>query len=1209
VPEKKQEVLKHFLLITGMPTKTLRDFYFSTQTKIMKLLLIPVNAGIGIVSGCLPLRRKGLFKIFRLMNKIAFLLLISLQVGARGYSQQLSLALRKAPLQQLFKEVKKQTGYVFFYDDAILQRAAPITVTLQHVSLKTALDSCFKGQPFTWEIVNTNIYLRGKPDGGTKVGRLSSVNQLQPVLGKVMDHTGHPLPMATVKLLPLRKGTITDEAGNFIIEGVQPGEYILEITSVGFENFVMTIEVDADRPQNLGLLPMKLAVAKLTEIAVVNTGYQRLPRERAAGSFGVVKQATLDKRSNYNIQTYLEGQVPGLLTNSDGSMTIRGQSTLRADKAPLMVVDGFPVERNLNTINPNDVESITVLKDASAASIWGVRAANGVIVIQTKRGAASRKSLDISFNSSVSISAKPDLSKLPFASAASFIGFEKYKVDNKLVTMFGNPRNPISPITDAYLNNAANAAHIADSLGKYNAYQQFEDLFMHQAVRQQYGVSIGAKGEKSSSRASFNYDNVPAYMRRTGDERFSVDLFQTAAISKRLHVNAGLNYVMVNSTANGMTLDDLRNLLPYQPLLDNNGNYIPQSQSFYQADKEALVKAGYPYNWDYNMVQEFRNHNNRTQSRSITAVAGLTYIISKKFDFNTSYQYENYTSTNTILENEELYDVRNQVNFSTYVKNGQLMTGLPKGSIYNIAESKLQTHTFRNQLKFDGMLGSPLHQLTAIAGLEIREVAGTSSSQTKYGYDPETLQFANLDYINGYTNILGQKSYIRDPSVFTDTKNRFVSLFTNAGYTFDDKYSVNASARLDQTNLFGSSDKYRNVWLWSSGVSWQAHKESFLEDGPFSSLILRATYGINGNVDRSTSPFLIAKVARDQQTNLNFGYITNPANPLLRWEKTTVTNIGIDYALRNNRVRGSVEYYDRYSTDLLGNATINGTYGFNSAYINYASMRNKGVDVNISALIINRAFTFTTTLNYSYNSNKVLKVDFPNQTVGAYVAGLPQAGMALNYLSSYRWAGLSSTGAPQVYDEKNEAVDHTKEMDNTAALVYQGTATPPHYGGLFLDFGYKGFNLTAGFIYKMGNHFRVPQIQYRNLFGSADQVHMDWDKRWQKPGDELLTNVPAMPKNQTGLNVYDNYTAYADINVATASTIRFQELLLNYVLPEKVSKKLSSSRINLALQARNLGVYLFNRQKVDPEYATDISISNIQFAPPAEFTFSIKANF
>ncbi|HEY8957418.1 MAG TPA: SusC/RagA family TonB-linked outer membrane protein [Chitinophaga sp.] len=1173
----------------------------------MKLLLIPVSPGIRVVSGFIPLSRSRLFKILRLMNKIAFFMLIALQVAAGSYAQQVSLSLRKAPLQQLFREVKKQTGYVFFYDDALLQRDATITISLHNVPLKAALDSCFKDQPFTWEMVNKNIYLRRKAAAGPL--HLPTVVALQQVTGKVLDNAGQPLPQATVKLLPLGKGAITDETGSFSFKDIPPGSYILEITSVGYERYTLSVEVNNSEALELGSLQLKLSVAKLTEITVVNTGYQRLPRERAAGSFSVINQASLDKRSNFNIQTYLQGQVPGLLTNTNGSMTIRGTSTLHADASPLIVIDGFPVERNLNTINPNDVESITVLKDASAASIWGVRAANGVIVIQTKRGAASRKPLDVSFNASVSVAAKPDLSKLPLASSSSFIGFEKYKVDNKLTTFFGKPRNALTPVADAYLNNPANADHIADSLGRYNAYDDFNRLFIRNALRQQYGISIGAKGEKSSTRASFNYDNTPDYMKRTGDERFSADLFQTAAITRHLHLDMGLNFVMINSANNGLVLNDMSKLLPYQQLLDANGNYLPQPRTFYQADKDALVAAGYPYNWDYNLVQEFRNHDNQTRSRNITAVAGITYLISKSFAFNASYQYENYGSTNTLLQNEELYDVRNQVNFSTIVKNGQLISGLPKGSIYSLAESKLQTHTLRSQLKFDGELGNPLHQLTAIGGLEVREVSGNASSQTKYGYDPETLQFANLDYINGYTNILGSKVYIRDASVFTDTRNRFVSIYSNAGYTFNDKYSVNASARLDKTNLFGSSNKYRNVWLWSSGVSWQAHKEDFMDNSPFSSLILRATYGINGNVDRSTSPFLIAKVAKDPQTNLNYGFISNPANPLLRWEKTTVTNIGVDYALKNNRIKGSIEYYRRYSTDLLGDATINGTYGFNSAYVNYASMRNKGLDATIAALIVNRAVTFTATLNYSYNANKVMKVDFPNQTVGAYTAGVAQAGLPLNYLYSYRWAGLSNTGAPQVFDEKNNVTDYTKEMNNTAALVYQGTTVPPHYGGLFFDVGYKGLTLTAGFIYKMGNHFRIPQLQYTPLFENVAQVHKDWDQRWQKAGDELHTNIPAMPASQTGLNVYDSYTRNADINVATASAIRFNELLLNYTLPKQLTAGLHANRINLALQGRNLGVYLFNKQKIDPEYATDLSTGNFLLAPPAEFTFSIKANF
>ena len=226
-----------------------------------------------------------------------------------------------------------------------------------------------------------------------------------------------------------------------------------------------------------------------------------------------------------------------------------------------------------------------------------------------------------------------------------------------------------------------------------------------------------------------------------------------------------------------MDLVDLRTLLPYQQMLGANGEYIIQPQTFYQQDKEALVTAGYPYNWDYNLVQESRNKNNRATDRSLTAVAGLTYRLFKGLVFNSSYQYENYNSGTEILQNEETYFTRNTVNYSTSVRNGVMTTAIPKGSIFSTAESKLQSHTFRNQLRYDGILGNPLHELSAIGGLEIRQVTSQSSNMTKYGYDPNTLQYANLNYANGYTNVLGNQAFIRDATVFTDVKNRFVSVF------------------------------------------------------------------------------------------------------------------------------------------------------------------------------------------------------------------------------------------------------------------------------------------------------------------------------------------------------------------------------------------------------------------------------------------------
>lgn len=607
-------------------------------------------------------------------------------------------------------------------------------------------------------------------------------------------------------------------------------------------------------------------------------------------------------------------------------------------------------------------------------------------------------------------------------------------------------------------------------------------------------------------------------------------------------------------------------------------------------------------------MQEFNNKENEVSGNNINAIAGLHYKIINGLSVIAGYQYESGNSISTNLFNEQTYYVRNLINYSTSINNNVITIGIPKGSIFKENIGRFNSHTLRGQLRFDNDFGGDKHSVAALAGTEVREVGNKISSQTKYGYNPQSLQFARVNYTSTYTDIRGAQKLIPDETIFLDNLNRFVSLFSNVGYTYNDKYTVNASARLDKTNLFGSSNKYRNVWLWSAGASWQIHKERFFNSPIINSLILRSTYGINGNVDRSTSPFLIANVATDFQTNQPFAYVSNPENPLLRWEKTTVTNLGIDFRMWKNRLKGSLEFYNRLSSDLLGNSTINGTYGFNSAFINYASMRNTGTDLRLSGLLIDKAFKWNTTLNYSFNKNEVKKVDFPQNTVGAYLQSIPQAGKPLDYLFSYEWAGLSASGAPQVFDDNKDAVTYTTEITNPVALVYEGTAVPPHYGALINEFSYKGFSVLMNFTFKMGHKFRIPVIQYAPLFDYATQVHKDWDSRWKQPGDEHTTNTPAAPHSFTGLNIYDQYTKYANINVATASHIRFRELLINYALPSNMFSSNKVADASIGLQVRNLAVYKLNKEKLDPEFLTQ-DRNTISLPPQPEFSLFIRINY
>ncbi|MBO9634480.1 MAG: SusC/RagA family TonB-linked outer membrane protein [Chitinophagaceae bacterium] len=1136
---------------------------------------------------------------------IFYLLITISQVAAKGWAQTINYSGKDVSIENILEAVRKQTGYEFFYRASDLKDAKPVTIQSRNMPLVAFLDEVFKGQPVSYEIRNKNIVVTRKPvktpDHPLTTTELLGIT----VSGSITDSSGNPLPGATVAIKGKNSRTTTDQQGAFNIEAL-PGETLI-ISYVGFETVTLLVKNDMSNI-TVAMKPAR----KLEEEVVVSTGYQRLPRERSAGSFGVMNQAAIEKRSNLNILSYLEGQVPGLLTAADGSITIRGQSTMvSSNKDPLIVVDGFPIERSVQTINSNDVESITILKDASAASIWGVRAANGVIVIQTKRGQSSRKPLDINFTSTLSVTPVSDFSKLPYATAPSFMDFEKFRVDNNLTFFSGKPRPAISPVVDAYLNNPASADQLVASLKNNDSYDEFRHLFMHPATRQQYALAISGVGKQASHRASFSYDKTGTEFKQNTSDRFVADLFESVELLPSLKAELGLNYVRNNVLSNGMSYDDLKSLLPYQRILGNDGSYIPQPMTFYQADKEALVAKGYPYNWNYNLMQEFRNRSNRSLTNNITGIVGLNYRITDGLMAIAGYQYESGNTNTTNLYNEETYFTRNTVNFSTTIKNNLPVSGIPKGSIYRENINNFYSHTFRGQLKYDHRIGnSPDHYLSAIGGMEIRELGGKVSSQTKYGYDPQSLQFARVSYTANYTDILGSTRLIPDETVFQDNRNRFVSFFSNAGYTYSDKYTLNASARLDKTNLFGSSDQYRNVWLWSAGAAWQLYKERFFDLPFINSLVLRATYGINGNVDRSTSPFLIANVATDQQTNQPYAYVANPANPLLRWEKTTVTNFGIDFSMLKSRLRGSIEYYNRSSDDLLGNATVNGTYGFNSAYINYASLTNKGVDIRLSGTILNRNLKWTSTLNYSYNRNKVTRVDFPQKTVGSYLGVAPQEGKPLDYLYSYKWAGLSTAGIPRIYNEKGDIIDYKTDLADPAALLYEGSSVPPHYGAWINEFSYKRFSLMTNFTFKFGHFFRVPVLQYQALFAGSVPVRKEWAERWVKQGDEATTNVPAAPTSITGLNVYDKYYQYADINVETASIIRLRELILNYTLPARISQRYSGANIVIGLQVRNLASVSFNKLGIDPEFQQYIPFLNtISLPPRPEFSLIIRANF
>ncbi|MGQ1909451.1 SusC/RagA family TonB-linked outer membrane protein [Marinifilum sp. RC60d5] len=1135
----------------------------------------------------------------------------SIQLNASVLSQQkVSLNMSNVSAKDLIKEIEAQTNLGFIYNLSEIEKLDGISIEAEEQTVKDVLDEVLEGTDLTYELDKSVIIIMPKPAEPVK----KEQQEVKILKGKITDAEGVALPGVSVVV----KGTSTGVATNI------DGEYSIELDS---DKAVLIFSFVGMLPQEINYtgqviqnVTLKADTEQMAEVVV--TGYQTISKERATGAFEKVSAKALEERSTLNIIDKLEGQTSGVLFEN-GAITIRGASSMNASTTPLIVVDGFPIEGDLESLNPNDIESMTILKDAAAASIWGARASNGVIVIVSKKG-NDKGHTKVEFSSTLSITPEPDLYSLKRASTESFLELEKHFADNgwkELASPWALSQPAYNEGLDTYLRyndgqmTEADKDAIINRLKGIDVRDEYADLFLRKAVRQQYHLSVSGATEKSNYYASLSYDDNNAWMKGSDNDRIVSNLRIQTKISDRISFNAGISATIRNAENNGA--GGLSSLAQYQQILDENGDYIPQPWTYSQAGKETHAAANNsPYDWTYNAYQEFENKDNSVKNVDLRMQAGLNIKLIKGLAFEGRYQYEWGNSKSQNLYNEDTYYVRNQVNTRAHIgSDGEMVYPIPMGDARADANIYTKSFTSRAQLNFNRSFNDGKHQVYAIAGTELRQTESESSNMTKFGYDPVSLQFKRMNYDTDYPRAFSYwPSKINDNTSFSYLKNRYASYYGNAGYTFDEKYTVTGSVRLDDSNLFGASKEYRNVPLWSVGTNWQMHKEDFINLDFVNRLTLRMTYGTGGNIDKSTSPYLTASIGQDYQTQYNFAYINNPKNPNLRWEKTSTANFGLDYALWNNRVSGSIEYYNKQSVDLLGNVSLNAIYGFDSALMNFAEMSNKGIDFSVNVGILNKDLKWNVITNFSYNKNRVEKVELSDESVSGAIssysgAASARVGKPLNHLYSYRWAGLSSEGMPQVYNEKGEIIDHNTEIEDVEGLKYEGTTTPKYYGSFRNVLSYKGLRLSMLFTYKLGYKFRTPTINYSALKSNftLNEVHEDFDNRWRSAGDENTTDIPVLPNDDTVIGGYwGTYTLYGSHNVKSASHIRFNDVVLSYDLPKSWFKSIGLNALNIGAQVRNLGVITFNDSDIDPEYI--VGVNGFGERKP-EYTFSLKARF
>jgi TonB-linked SusC/RagA family outer membrane protein len=1043
---------------------------------------------------------------------------------------------------------------------------------------------------------------------------------LFPLRGLITDSIGTPLLGAGITLVGTTYRTQTAPNGNFQFRLPQ-GQYRLQVGYTGYTPQVLLVSVP-----NTDTLHIRLRLASQVLAAVtVSTGYQELPRERATGSFVQVDNALLNRSVSTDIIERLRDITPGLSFNQVGTrFSVRGQSTLKSASAePLIVVDGFPYTLPIENLNPNDVQSVTVLKDAAAASIWGARAGNGVIVITTKKGSYNLP-LRISFNGNVNVGERPDLYYQPRMSSADYIATEQRLFARGYYTSRENAENhpALSPAVelliarrDGKITPSTLDAQLAQ-LGTYDVRDDLSRYFYRRSVNQQY--NLGLTGGSAQHRYSYSagFDRNLGNLSGNSNNRLTLNAQNTwSLLNRKLELSSGL-YLTRSETGNNNpgvpTWSNGTRLYPYARFADDAGNPLALNKDlrldFIQtAQRQGLL------DWNYRPLDELESAENRMLRSQYRIQTGLSYKLLPGLSASLQYLFEQSQGSGRNEYSPESYLARNLINryTSRNASTGVLSQSVPAGGILDMASSSAVNHDLRAQLNYDLEQGP--HRLTAIGGYEIQGLRTRSQAYRLYGYDTEHATGRPVDgtTLFSFYDSPASRSAIPFGTEETDLTDHTVSWYTNAAYTYDRKYTLSGSARIDRSNLFGVDFNNKGVPLWSAGLAWQVNRESFYHVEALPELRLRLTYGYNGNINKSLSAYTTAGYynGSDSQSGLPYATIVNPPNPELSWERIRNTNFGVDFSTRNHRLSGTVEYFIKQGIDLIGITAYAPSTGIRTFTGNAAQTKGTGIDISLESRNLTGAFYWTTNLLFSRITDKVTKYDQQSSTALYLQQGnygfYPMEGRPLFSIYSYRWGGLDpATGDPQGYLPSGVlSKSYTAILNGTRPqdLVYNGPSKPPVFGALRNTFGYGGFSLSFNISYKFGYYFRRPSIRY-----GADQglnsMHADYSLRWQQPGDEAFTQVPSLSlTNQTARD--DLYT-YSEALVEKADHIRLQDVQFSFSPKGRKGGFLQEHPVQIYLYATNLGIlWKQTHSGLDPDYSSATYPAQRTIAGGIRFTY------
>ena len=1141
---------------------------------------------------------------------------------AQTTTKKVSMNLKNAPINSFFQIIQHQTGYNFIMTTEEQRNAPHVTVNVQNEPVNTVLEKVLDNLGYNYRINNGVVSIRS---------RMNQDNTRR-MTGTITDEDGEPLPGAQVQIHGTKIFTVANKDGNFAINIPNQG------CEIEYSFVSMHKHHDFIKAGNADLFK-NIVMKSATDInEVVVTGYQDFNKSRVAGSVAQISAKDLDITGFNSLEQALQGRLAGLsITNRSGMVgvsqrtRVRGTSTLMGSQEPIWVVDGviqetplpfstseldaqggitsdnFEYIRNfvgnsISWLNPMDIDRITILKDASATAIYGVRAANGVIVINTKRGKVG--SLSVSYSGGLNVGQRVSYNSLEMMNSKERVAVSKEIFDRGLSANWTNNNIGYAGALNDYLFGKISATEFEAEVAKLetNNTDWFKLLYRN-PVSTNHTVSFSGGSEKARYYASLNYSKNNGTAIGNDMTNYGSHIGLNMDFSSKFHVSADLS-------ANYSETNGFGEFNPYTYASSTNRaipGYNDDGSLFYYQNRSTTGNYG---GYLFNAINERNQTGNTNKTVDINSSVNAYYDISNDIKWNTllsmsasSMRGQTWASERTAyIANIRGYDYDTALPTSWLYKSSKL----PQGGELNEENTNKINWNLRNSIQYDHVFNK-VHALTAMIGMEVSSTKYDGYQDTRYGYLPDrgksfvTVPSLLTSQYNSFANTLVNQNV---PQI-TDTKTNQMGIYLTLNYAYDNRYVANFSVRGDASNRFGQYHNEKFNPVWAGGLRWNmSHEKWFNKQKIFSDASFRSSWGYQRNMSSNYSPSLIVKMASstgaissliDQRTGDYLLQIRNLPYDDLRWEKTFSQNYGLDMGIFNNKIRFSFDYYIKLGTDLITMIDVPREYGIESMPVNDGNMRNSGYEFTVGfSPIRTKNFTWNINLNTSKNFNKVTNVGIQTDTwMNAISGNYHKKGYASTSFWAFKFNGVDQKTGYPIIDLSVPAGADTS--DPTSYMVYVGKITPDFTGGLSTSFRYKQLSLSTSLYLQLGGKkFLTKAYGSTYLPSEFENLSNELVNRWtpentssQLPGlpDKNVTTIP-LPDGKTHITVYDMYN-YSTARVANASSLSCNSLTLSYSFnPIWLHHVLRLKNLSLSSTVTNLFIiHSGNFHGRDPEVA------------------------